>query len=161
MSRGVWQAAGTADLKRQLEVRRAYEVKRRDLRGPGKIQSCEANPTANPKHRCPLCCKRGPSQKQGRRYVNSGMSDHCEPYARMARAVMGQVLRDLTWPEYHDDATSWLYDNTDPEVVAWRQTLCDLGDMSLAALRSTAKVATTDQLRYVAAVLLGTALTLD
>lgn len=150
MARGVWQEAGTADLNRRSRAWQANKAKRQALHGPTKTERCPNNPNDGSRHRCNLCCRTPAMPKTGRRYVNDGS----DGYARLARAILGQAVRDLTNDETRPDAYTWLH-TTELEVADWRETLCVLADVNLCGLRRVIATEGTEMLRKIAGVMLG------
>lgn len=77
-----------------------------------------------------------------------------EGYARLARAVLAQAVRDLADQALSAQAAAWIFNDDDAALVEWRRILCEVGDVQLGRLRRVAEEADRHGLRRLAAALM-------
>lgn len=76
-------------------------------------------------------------------YVATDAWPHEEPddvraMRGLARAIVGAVIQDLYLDggRHREGAMRWLFDDTDAELIQWRECLMDLADIHLDRLRA-------------------------
>lgn len=140
MSRPQPWVVGQLDIASPAELAAARERKRAQHRAyylahrkPSKVLACPNNPDQYPRHKCAECTK------FARTYARRGGSPNVyaehEACARLWRAFIARALRDLAIPSERAEASAWLHNDSDPDLVEYRQQICDVADVSLDGLR--------------------------